>query len=67
MVIADLKIENKAGRSRFFQKTFLLIDTKFEAILGIPFLKMSKADVLCSEKMLTWKSYTIIEALPTIE
>ena len=33
MVITDLKIEDKTGKSRFFQKTFLIADTKFEIVL----------------------------------
>ena len=29
MVIADFQVEDKGGRSRFFQETFLVADTKF--------------------------------------
>ena len=65
MVIADFQVEDKGGRSRFFQKTFLVADTKFEVVLGMPFLKISNADVAFSERTLTWKSYTTSEALPT--
>ena len=52
MVIADFQIENKANRSRFFQETFLVADTKFEVILGMFFLKISNADILFGEKTL---------------
>ena len=45
MVIADFQVEDKASRPRFFQETFLVADTKFEVILGMPFLKISNADV----------------------
>ena len=65
MVIADFQLEDKGGRPRFFQETFLVTDTKFEVILGISFLKLSNADVLFSEGTLKWKFYTTIEALPT--
>ena len=65
MVIADFQMEDKGGRPRFFQETFLVTDTKFEVILGISFLKLSNADVLFSEGTLKWKFYTTIEALPT--
>ena len=64
IVIADLKIEDKASRSRFFQEIFLVADTKFEAILRMSFLKISNANMLFSKKTLTWKSYTINKALP---
>ena len=60
-------MENKANRPRFFQEIFLVADTKFEMILGMPFLKISNADVSFGEKTLMWRSYTINEALPTTE
>ena len=44
-----------------------MADTKFKVILGMPFLKISNADVAFGEGMLTWKSYTTNEALPTTE
>ena len=65
MVIADFQVEDKSGRPRFFQETFLVANTKFEVILGMPFLKISNANVVFGEGTLTWKSYTTIEALPT--
>ena len=67
MVIADFQVEDKGGRPRFFQKTFLVADIKFEVILGMFFLKISNADVAFDEKTLTWKSYTTNKALPTTE
>ena len=60
-------MEDKASRPRFFQKTFLVADTKFEVILEMPFLKISNADVLFGEGILTWRTYTTNEALPTTE
>ena len=53
MVIADFQVDNKGGRPRFFQETFLVADTKFEVILGMSFLKISNADVAFGEKALT--------------
>ena len=52
MVIADFQVENKANRPRFFQKVFLVANTKFEIILEIFFLKFSNADVSFGEKIL---------------
>ena len=60
-------MEDKGGRPRFFQKTFLVADTKFEVILGMPFLKLSNADVSFGEETLTWKFFTTKKALPTTE
>ena len=67
MVIADFQVEDKGGRPRFFQKIFLVADTKFEMILGILFLKISNADVTFVERTLMWKSYTTNKALSTME
>ena len=67
MVIADFQMEDKSGRPRFFQKTFLVVNTKFEVVLGMPFLKISNADVVFNEKTLTWKSYINNKALSTTE
>ena len=50
MVIADFQVEDKIGRPRFFQETFLVVDIKFAVILGIFFLKISNADILFSKK-----------------
>ena len=67
MVITDFQIENQASRPRFFQKIFLVVDTKFEVILGMLFLKISNVDVLFGKKILIWRTYTINKALPIIE
>ena len=67
MVIADFQMEDKSGRPRFFQETFLVANTKFKMILRMPFLKISNADITFGEGTLTWKLYTTNEALPTTE
>ena len=64
MMIADFQVEDKGGKPRFFQKIFLVADIKFEVVLGIPFLKISNANVAFVEETLTWKSYTTSKALP---
>ena len=67
MVIADFQIEDKGGRPKFFQKTFLVANIQFEMVLGMTFLKISNADVSFDEKTLMWKSYTTNKALPITE
>ena len=64
MVIVDFQVEDKGGRPRFFQETFILADTKFEVVLGMSFLKISNADVVFGNRTLTWKFYTTNEAIP---
>ena len=41
-----------------------MANTKFEVILRMLFLKISKADVAFGKGTLTWKSYTTNKALP---
>ena len=65
MVIADFQVENKANRPRFFQKTFLVANTKFEIILGMSFLKFNNADMSFGKRALTWKIYITNKALFT--
>ena len=67
MVIADFQEKDKDGRSRFFQETFFVADTKFKMVLRMLFLKISNANVAFGQRTLTWKSYITNEALPTIE
>ena len=64
-VLADFQIEDKLGRARFFQKTFLLADISTEVVLDMPFFTLSNTDVQFVEKKLTWRSYTTAKALPT--
>ena len=65
MVIADFQVEDNGRRPRFFQKIFLVADTRFEVILGMLFLKISNVDIAFGEGMLTWKSYTTNKVLST--
>ena len=67
IVIANFQVEDKGGRPRFFQETFLVANTPFEVVLGMPFLKITNANVAFGEETLTWKSYTTNKALPTTE
>ena len=52
IVIANFQIEDKASRPRFFQKTFLVANIKYEIILGMLFLKISNANMLFGKKTL---------------
>ena len=67
MVLADFQVEDKLGRARFFQETFLLTDISAEVVLGMPFLTLSNADVQFVENELTWRSYTTAKTLPSIK
>ena len=53
MIITDFQVKDKAGKSRFFQKIFLVADIKFEMILEMFFLKLNNANVSFDKKTLT--------------
>ena len=65
MVLTNFQVEDKLGRARFFQETFLLADISTKVVLGMPFLALSNADVQFIEKELTWRAYTTAKALLT--
>ena len=67
IVLADFQVEDKLGRARFFQETFLLANINMEVVLGMLFLTFSNTDIQFIEKELTWRSYTTAEALLTIK
>ncbi len=43
----------------------MLADISIKMILGMPFLALSNADFQFSAEELTWRTYSITEALPT--
>ena len=67
IVIAGFQVQDKFGKDRFFQETILVADTSVEVILKMLFLAFSKVEGNFAEKELTWKAYTIAEALPTTQ
>ena len=52
MFLASFQVEDKLGRTRFFQETFLLADISTEVVLGMPFLTLSNANIQFVEKEL---------------
>ncbi len=65
MVSAGFPLSNSKGRVRFFEETFLLANTCMEVVLGMPFLDLSNANFQFGAEELTWRTYTVTEALPT--
>ena len=65
MAIASFQVEDKLGRARFFQETFLVAYTSMEVILGMLFLTLSNVDIRFAKKELVWRTYSAEEALPT--
>ena len=65
MVIAGFQVEDKLDRAHFFQESFLVANISMKVVLGMPFLTFSNVDIQFAKKELTWRSYTVAEALPT--
>ena len=65
MGIAAFQIKDKLDRARFFQETFLLVNTSMKVILRISFFILSNVNIQFAERKLIWKSYTAKKALPT--
>lgn len=53
MVLASFQVEDKLGRARFFQETFLLADISVEMVLEMPFLTLSNVNIHFPKKELT--------------
>ena len=49
MVLAIFELEDKHGKTQFFQETFLVTDTAMEVVLGIPFLSLNKIEINFAE------------------
>ncbi len=64
IVSASFLLKDSQRRVRFFEETFLLVDTSFEVVLGMLFLAFSNADFQFGAEELIWKTYTIAKALP---
>ena len=52
MVIAGFSLQDKLGKVRFFQETFLVADTRMEVVLEMLFLTLSNADIRFAEREL---------------
>ena len=65
MAIASFQVQDKLGRARFFQETFLVTDIRMDVVLKMPFLTLSNANIQFAEENLIWKNYSTNEVLPT--
>ena len=65
MTIVGFSIKDKSDRARFFEETFLLVDTNMKIVLKMPFLALSNANIQFDIDSFTRRSYSTAEALPT--
>lgn len=54
-------------KARFFQKTFLIADTRIDIVLEISFLTLNNANIQFIERDFIWKIYIVANILPTIK
>lgn len=67
MASAKFSLQDSLERIQSFEETFLLANISIDVILWIHFFSLSNTDVEFAELgKLTWRFYTITEALPTI-
>ena len=45
MVLASFLVEDTLGKTRFFQKTFVLADLSVEVVLGMPFFTLNNTNI----------------------
>lgn len=65
MVSATFSVEDKHGRTRWFEETFLIADVSHDIVLGMPFLKLADPNIRFAKSTLLWRDYTAETALPT--
>ena len=65
MVTAGFLLQDKLGKVRFFQETFLVAETRMEVVLGMLFLTLSSANIRFAERELVWSTYIDAETLRT--
>ena len=53
MVIAGFQVQDKFGKARFFQETFLVANTSVEVVLEMPFLALRKVKMDFAKRELT--------------
>ena len=52
MIITGFQVQDKFGKVRFFQETFLVADTSVEVVFRMSFLTLSKIEIDFAEKKL---------------
>lgn len=53
MVIEGFSLQDKLGRVRSFEETFLLVKISMEVVLEKPFLTLDKTDIRLADKELS--------------
>lgn len=65
MVLATFLVEDKHGRTRWFEETFFIANVTHDVVLGMPFLKLADPNIRFAKGTLSWRSYIAETALPT--
>ena len=54
MVLATISVDNKHGRTRWFEETFLIANISQDVVLGMPFLKLADPSIHRSVGRADW-------------
>ena len=66
IISARFLLQNSLEKIRFFKENFLLANTSMKIVLEISFVSLSNTNIEFAElEKLTWRTYTIAEALST--
>ena len=65
ITISGFLIQERLGKIRFLEVTFLLANTTVDVVPGMPFLSLSNADIQFDTRNLTCRTYSTTEDLPT--
>lgn len=65
MTTACFLLQNSLGMTRFFEKTFLLVETSMEIVLRMHFLKLNNGELKFLTEECIWKTYTVTKSVPT--
>lgn len=63
MVIANFSLQDKYNWDRFFEKTFLVIDTSMKIVFGMLFFSLFDINIRFVERNLEWRRYTTTKTL----
>lgn len=65
MISAKILVQDKEDQDRFFEETFLLVNTSMGVVLSMILLFFSETNIDFDIKDLFWRSYIIAKALST--
>lgn len=66
MALARFLLQDSQKRVQFFEETFFLAKRSMEMVMRMPSLVFNNTNFQFDTEKFTWRSYTVVEALPII-